>query len=67
MLEDNKLDLLENGNVNDDNKENNYIGKKRKMLPKIYQNLLDKQISGNTIKSNENVNCNVNEISTFKI
>ena len=67
LLEDNKLDLLENGNVNDDNKENNYIGKKRKMLPKIYQNLLDKQISTNTIKSNENVNCNVNEISTFKI
>ena len=78
---DDNFDLLKLNDKNEDiiinnDKENNInlIGKKRKNLPKIYQNIIDKQISGNTIKSssgniNNNNNNSVlnNEISTFKI
>ena len=78
---DDNFDLLKLNDKNEDiiinnDKENNInlIGKKRKNLPKIYQNIIDKQISGNTIKSSSgninNTNNNSvlnNEISTFKI
>ena len=79
ICEDN-FDLLklndknEDNNINNDKENNiNLIGKKRKNLPKIYQNIIDKQISGNTLKSSGgNINSNNNsvlnnEISTFKI
>ena len=78
FISEDNFDLLKLNDKNEDNnndKENNInlIGKKRKNLPKIYQNIIDKQISGNTLKSSGgNINSNNNsvlnnEISTFKI